>query len=277
MKGEEQEERAMAQGVENGSTGAKVLAQLKKGIFPSAVALLLLILWQIWVVTQEIPEAILPTPLVILDTIALRIELLIQHTWPTTRECLVGFLLSVVVGVGLGILLALSNFFRNGVYPLIVAFQVVPKVALAPLFIVWFGLGMESRIALAFVIAFFPMVVNTFAGIQSTDPVMIRMAKAFSASRWQIFRKIEFPNALPYIFSGLRIGITFSVIGIIVAEFVTAQEGLGYLIVFSEGNVDTPMLMAALTILSIVGIILYGLVIALEKLVIRWDVGQTLN
>jgi NitT/TauT family transport system permease protein len=267
----------MAQEGENGSIGAKVLAQLKKAIFPSAVALLLLIVWQIWVVTQEIPEAILPTPLVILDTIALRIELLLQHTWPTTRECLGGFLLSVVVGVGLGILLALSNFFRNGVYPLIVAFQVVPKVALAPLFIVWFGLGMESRIALAFVIAFFPMVVNTYAGIEATDPIMIRMAKAFSASRWQIFRKIEFPNALPYIFSGLKIGITFSVIGIIVAEFVTAQEGLGYLIVFSEGNVDTPMLMAALTILSIVGIILYGLVIALERLVIRWDVGQTLN
>ncbi len=172
-------------------------------------------------------------------------------------------------------LLALSRFVRNGLYPLIVAFQVVPKVALAPLFIVWFGLGWESRTMLAFLIAFFPMVVNTFAGIESTDPVMIRMARAFHATRWQIFRKIEFPNALPYIFSGLKIGITFSVIGIIVAEFVTAQKGLGYLIIFAEGNVDTPMIMAALTILSIVGITLYGAIIGLEKLVIRWDVGQT--
>ncbi|MDP7385576.1 MAG: ABC transporter permease, partial [Nitrospinota bacterium] len=242
-----------------GGLGEMALAQLRRLILPACIFLALLVFWQIWVVTQKVPEAILPTPLVILDTIILRIKLLINHTWPTMRECLIGFLMSVGVGVSLGILLALSRFFRNGIYPLIIAFQVVPKVALAPLFIVWFGLGSMSRTLLAFVIAFFPMVVNTYAGIESTDPVMVRMARAFSASRWQIFRKIEFPNALPYIFSGLRIGITFSVIGIIVAEFVTAQEGLGYLIIFSEGNVDTPMLMAALTILSLVGIILYGL------------------
>jgi NitT/TauT family transport system permease protein len=259
-----------------GGLGEMALAQLRRLILPACIFLALLVFWQIWVVTQKVPEAILPTPLVILDTIILRIKLLINHTWPTMRECLIGFLMSVGVGVSLGILLALSRFFRNGIYPLIIAFQVVPKVALAPLFIVWFGLGSMSRTLLAFVIAFFPMVVNTYAGIESTDPVMVRMARAFSASRWQIFRKIEFPNALPYIFSGLRIGITFSVIGIIVAEFVTAQEGLGYLIVFSEGNVDTPMLMAALTILSLVGIILYGIIVGLEKLIIRWDVGQVL-
>ena len=251
------------------------MTQLRRAVLPTIIAIVLLLIWQFWVVTQNIPEAILPPPLKILDTILLRYDLLIQHAWPTTRECIVGFLLSVGVGVSLGILLALSRFFRNGIYPLIVAFQVVPKVALAPLFIVWFGLGTTSRMLLAFVIAFFPMVVNTYAGIEGTDPVMVRMARAFSASRWQIFRKIEFPNALPYIFSGLKIGITFAVIGIIVAEFVTAQEGLGYLIVFSEGNIDTPMLMAALTTLSLVGVILYGLVVLLEKFIIRWDVGQT--
>ncbi len=263
----------MAQEIDN-TLKAKMLTLLGRAIFPSLVALALVIIWQVWVVTQHIPEAILPTPLVILQTIILRLDLLVQHTWPTTRECIIGFLLSVGVGVSLGILLALSRWFRNGIYPLIVAFQVVPKVALAPLFIVWFGLGSMSRLLLAFVIAFFPMVVNTFAGIESTDPVMVRMARAFSASRWQIFCKIEFPNALPYIFGGLKIGITFSVIGIIVAEFVTAQEGLGYLIVFSEGNFDTPMLMAALVTLSTVGVILYGIIVGLEKLVIRWDVGQ---
>ena len=153
----------------------------------------------------------------------------------------------------------------------------VPKVSLAPLFIVWFGLGSLSRVLLAFVIAFFPMVVNTYAGILSTDPLMVRMAHAFSASRWTVFCKIEFPNALPYIFSGLKIGITFAVIGIIVAEFVTAQRGLGYLIVFSEGNMDTPLLMAALTVLSIVGVFLYAGVVAIEKLIITWDVGQDIR
>ena len=241
---------------------------------PTIISALLLVVWQVGVETLKIPEAILPTPLRILETNVLRWNLLLLHSWPTLSECLFGFALAVAVGMGLGILLALSQLFRISVYPLIVAFQVVPKVALAPLFIVWFGLGMTSRVLLAFVIAFFPMVVNTYAGIQSTDPIMVRMARASSASRWTIFRKIEFPTALPYIFSGLKIGITFAVIGIIVAEFVTAQEGLGYLIVFSEGNVDTPMLMAALTVLSLIGVILYAAIGGLEKLIIRWDVGQ---
>ncbi len=265
----------MAHKLENGQ-GAKLTGQIWQLALPLSIVAVLVIIWQVSVQTLKIPEAILPTPLKIIDTIILRYELLFQHTWPTTKECLIGFVLAVGVGVGLGILLALSRLFRTGVYPLIVAFQVVPKVALAPLFIVWFGLGTTSRILLAFVIAFFPMVVNTLAGIQSTDPLMIRMARACNASRWQIFWKIEFPNALPYIFSGLKIGITFAVIGIIVAEFVTAQEGLGYLIVFSEGNVDTPLLMAALTILSIVGVILYAVVVGLQKLFIRWDVGQVI-
>lgn len=265
----------MADKPENGP-GARFTTQTRQMALPLSIVAVFLLIWQVMVQALKIPEAILPTPLKIFNTIILRYEILLQHTWPTTKECLIGFVLAVGVGVGLGILLALSRFFRSGVYPLIVAFQVVPKVALAPLFIVWFGLGMTSRILLAFVIAFFPMVVNTLAGIQSTDPLMVRMARSCNASRWQIFWKIEFPNALPYIFSGLKIGITFAVIGIIVAEFVTAQEGLGYLIVFSEGNVDTPMLMAALTILSIVGVILYAGVIGLEKLVIRWDVGQVI-
>ena len=173
----------------------------------TVLSIALLVFWQMVVDGFSIPEAILPTPVKVAETIVLRFDLLLAHSWPTTRECVVGFLLAVAVGMGLGILMAFSRLFRTGVYPLVVAFQVVPKVALAPLFIVWFGLGTTNRLMLAFVIAFFPMVVNTFAGIQGTDPVMIRMARAFSASRWTIFRDIEFPNALPYIFSGLKIAL----------------------------------------------------------------------
>ena len=266
----------MAANLDTEETGwATRFAAQATNLAPAAViSILILVLWQLLVVMFRIPEAILPTPTRIVEVMIERRDLLLQHTWPTTEQCIYGFLLAVAVGVGLGVLLAFSRLFRVGVYPLVIAFQVVPKVALAPLFIVWFGLGTTSRVLLAFVIAFFPMVVNTYAGIQSTDPVMVRMARSFSASRWTIFSKIEFPTALPYIFSGLKIGITFAVIGIIVAEFVTAQEGLGYLIVFSEGNVDTPMLMASIFVLSVVGVILYALIVWLEKLVIRWDVGQ---
>lgn len=261
----------------NNKGESRIYAIASRSAGPTAIFLLMLLLWHIAVVTLEIPEAILPTPWKIISTIFTHWELLLIHSWPTTSECLMGFFLAVVIGMGLGTLLALYPVFHNTVYPLIVAFQVVPKVALAPLFIVWFGLGTLNRVLLAFVIAFFPMVVNTYAGILSTDPLMVRMAHAFNASRWTVFLKIEFPNALPSIFSGLKIGITFAVIGIIVAEIVTAQKGLGYLIVFAEGNVDTPMLMAALTVLSLVGMILYAAVAAAEKLVITWDHGQKLG
>jgi len=260
------------------SNGGKNLFSLISQIGgPSVIFFVMLVLWQVIVILLKVPQAILPTPLVIIETMAKHWELLMIHSWPTLSECLMGFGLAVVVGMGLGISLAFFPKFHNSVYPLIVAFQVVPKVALAPLFIVWFGLGTLSRVLLAFVIAFFPMVVNTYAGILSTDPLMVRMAHSFNANRWTVFCKIEFPNALPYIFSGLKIGITFAVIGIIVAEFVTAQKGLGYLIVFAEGNIDTPLLMAAITVLSVSGVVLYAAIVALEKMVVTWDVGQDLH
>ena len=260
----------------NGGDGSNTgfAGRVGKLAAPTAIAILLLVIWHFAVVFFELPEAILPTPGVIVARMIELRELLLVHSWPTIYQCIIGFALSVVVGVGLGILLALSRIFNQSVYPLIVAFQVVPKVALAPLFIVWFGLGTTSRVLLAFVIAFFPMIVNTYVGVQSTDPVMVRMARSFSASRWTIFFKIELPTALPFIFAGLKIGMTFAVIGIIVAEFVTAQRGLGYLMMFAEGNLDMPLLMAALFVLCIVGVLLYAAVALVEKLVIRWDVSQ---
>jgi NitT/TauT family transport system permease protein len=243
---------------------------------PTAISILLLFIWHYCVKLFEVPEAILPTPWVIVARLIELWDLLLVHSWPTIYQCIMGFALSAVFGVGLGILIALSQRFYQCVYPLIVAFQVVPKVALAPLFIVWFGLGTTSRVLLAFVIAFFPMIVNTYVGIQNTDPIMVRMARSFSASRWTIFFKIELPTALPFIFAGLKIGMTFAVIGIIVAEFVTAQRGLGYLMMFAEGNMDMPLLMAALLVLCVVGMLLYAAVALTEKLVITWDVGRKL-
>jgi len=266
----------MANGNGDGGLGGGFAGRTGKMAAPAAISVLLLAMWHFGVVLFEVPEAILPTPVVIVARMIELWDLLLDHSWPTIYQCVIGFALSVVVGVGLGIVLALSRLFHQCVYPLIVAFQVVPKVALAPLFIVWFGLGTTSRVLLAFVIAFFPMIVNTYVGIQSTDQVMVRMARSFSASRWTIFFKIELPTALPFIFAGLKIGMTFAVIGIIVAEFVTAQEGLGYLMMFAEGNLDMPLLMAALVVLCIVGVVLYAAVALTEKLVVRWDAGHKL-
>ena len=254
--------------------GTSFSGRLKTFAAPIAISILFLVIWHFGVVFFEVPVAILPTPVVIIARLLELSELLLVHSWPTIWQIIVGFGLSVVIGVGLGIMFALSRLLNEAVYPLIIAFQVVPKVALAPLFIVWFGLGSTSRILLAFVIAFFPMIVNTYVGVISTDPVMVRMARSFSASRWTIFYKIQLPTALPFIFAGLKIGMTFAVIGIVVAEFVTAQAGLGYLMMFAEGNMDMPLLMAALFVLCIVGVFMYAAVALVEKLVIRWDVGQ---
>ena len=262
----------------NGAPGfsTKISGWVKTFAAPIVITILFLVVWHFSCVFLEIREAILPTPVVIIARLIELYELLLVHSWPTIWQIIVGFALSVVIGVGFGIMFALSRWLNEAVYPLIIAFQVVPKVALAPLFIVWFGLGSTSRILLAFVIAFFPMIVNTYVGVISTDPVMVRMARSFSASRWTIFFKIELPTALPFIFAGLKIGMTFAVIGIVVAEFVTAQAGLGYLMMFAEGNMDMPLLMAALFVLCVVGVLLYAAVALAEKLIVRWDVGQNI-
>ncbi len=168
-------------------------------------------------------------------------------------------------------LLVYSESFRKGVLPLIVTSQIVPKVAVAPLFVVWFGTGDLSRLLLAFLIAFFPIVINTAVGLTSVDDDYLRMARAFMGSRWHIFTKIRLPHALPLIFGGMKISITLAVIGIVVAEFVAAQRGIGFLIVMANGLLDTPLMMAAIAVLSAMGLALYGLLAALERRVVYWQ------
>jgi NitT/TauT family transport system permease protein len=168
-------------------------------------------------------------------------------------------------------LLVYSEPIRKGVLPLIVTSQIVPKVAVAPLFVVWFGTGDLSRLLMAFLIAFFPIVINTVVGLTSVDEDAVRMARAFMGTRWKIFTKIRLPHALPLIFGGMKISITLAVIGIVVAEFVAAQRGIGFLIVMANGLLDTPLMMAAIAVLSAMGLALYGLIAALEHLVVYWQ------
>src|SRR6185503_20146679 len=158
-----------------------------------------------------------------------------------------------------------------GFYPIIVVSQVIPKVSIAPLFIVWFGTGTLSSLLLAFLIAFFPMTINAALGFASIDEDIHRMARTFMGSRWQIFWKIRMPNALPYIFGGMKISITLAIIGVIVSEFVASQEGIGYLIKLAGGLLDTPLMMAAITVLSISGLALYGLIVLVEQRSVYWQ------
>src|SRR5499433_3098332 len=202
---------------------------------------------------------------------AQRHDLLLAHLWPSLYLTVLGFLLSVIGGIFVAVLITYSAIVRKGFYPVIVVSQVIPKISIAPLFIVWFGTGTMSSLLLAFLVAFFPMTINAAMGFESIDEDIHRMARTFMGSRWQIFWKIRMPNALPYIFGGMKISITLAIIGVVVAEFVASQEGIGYLIVFANGLLDTPLMMAAITVLSLMGLVLYGAISALERWAIYWQ------
>lgn len=236
------------------------LAGARAVILPLGLAFLALALWQAAVVVWRIPAAILPSPISTLRYIVERYDILLAHAVPTTLESALGFALAVLLGVALAVLITYSTLAREALYPNLVFFQLIPKIALAPLFIIWLGIGTQSRVAFSVFIAFFPVVIATTAGFMSVDRSMIRLCRSLTATEWQIFRHVRFPAALPYIFSGMKVAITLAIIGIIIGEFITAQAGLGYLIIFATARADSEVSMAAIVVLCVCGLLLYGLV-----------------
>lgn len=245
-----------------GETGAegRGLAHLRAVVLPIGLALLALALWQAVVVVGHIPPVILPSPLSTLRYIVERWDVLLTHAIPTTLESALGFVLATVLGVLLAVAITYSTLAREALYPNLVFFQLIPKIALAPLFIIWLGIGTQSRVAFSVFIAFFPVVIATTAGLMSVDRGMLRLCRALTATPWQIFVHVRFPAALPYIFSGMKVAVTLAIIGVIIGEFITAQAGLGYLIIFATARADTEVSMAAIVVLCVCGLLLYGIV-----------------
>ncbi len=241
-------------------------------LWPAAVTAGVLVVWELTVAVRQVKAVLMPRPSAIARVLWTQGPLILEHMWPTFYQIVLGFLLSVAGGILVAVLITYSSIVRRGFYPLIVVSQIVPKVAVAPLFVVWFGLGDLSRLLLAFLIAFFPIVINTATGLTSVDEDFVRMGRAYMGTRWHIFTKIRLPHALPLIFGGMKISITLAVIGVVVAEFVAAQRGIGYLIVMANGLLDTPLMMAAIMALSVMGLGLYGIVAALERVVVYWQV-----
>src|SRR5215469_9190333 len=239
--------------------------------WPVLVTALILVAWELSVRALGIRSIILPPPSAVFETMAQRHDLLFAHLWPSLYLTVLGFVLSVIGGIIVAVLITYSEIVRKGFYPMIVVSQVIPQVSIAPLFIVWFGTGTMSSLLLAFLIAFFPMTINAAMGFQSVDEDIDKMARTFMGSRWQIFWKIRLPNALPYIFGGMKISITLAIIGVIVSEFVASQQGIGYLIKLAGGLLDTALMLGAITILSIAGLVLYGLIAAAEKRAVYWQ------
>jgi NitT/TauT family transport system permease protein len=245
--------------------------QLVELLWPMTISLLLLLAWELVVRGLGVRSIILPSPSRIAETLIDRRDLLLDNLWPSLYLTVIGFALSVVGGILVAVLITYSTFLRRGFYPIIVVSQVVPKISIAPLFIVWFGTGTVSCLLLAFLITFFPMTINSALGFQSIDQDIHLMARTFMASPWQVFWKIRMPNALPHIFGGMKISITLAIIGVIVSEFVASQQGIGYLIKLAGGLLDTPLMMASIAVLSIAGLILYGLIAAVERRSVYWQ------
>lgn len=233
-----------------------------------------LVAWQIAVRTLRVPDIILPSPTDIGAYLVRRDQLFLNHLWPTLFQTIEGFALAVFGGVALAIFISLTTFGRRAIMPLLVVAQIIPKIAIAPLFMLWFGLGDFSRILIAFTVAFFPMVINTISGLGSVSQEVQLLGRAFARSRWEFFTKIQFPHALPYIFDGMKVSITLAIIGVIVAEFVSSQRGLGYLIMFANGQLDTTMMMTAIAVLSGMGLALYAVVAVLARVVVYWRIAN---
>ena len=236
----------------------------------------LLALWEYLVTKFEMPAYILPAPTKIFWAFVNGVSsnIYVSHTAVTLWETLLGFVLGCALAFVLGTVVALSRTVDFYLYPIIVMFQAMPKVALAPLIIVWFGLGLTSKVINAALVAFFPLMVNTIVGLRSAEEDRINLMRSLAASKWQIFWMLQLPNALPYIFAGLEIAMIFALIGAIVAEFVGAEKGLGMLMQSMNMNADVAGQFSILIILSIVGLVLNGSVAAIRRRVLFWDPAQ---
>jgi NitT/TauT family transport system permease protein len=218
----------------------------------------------------RIPPLILPRPLQILGSIWTDWDRLLGHTWVTTYEIVSGFLVGAVLGIGTALLMTQFPALRNAIYPLIIASQTTPKIAIAPLLIIWFGVGIYPKILTVALLAYFPVLINTIAGIESTDEGHVNLMRSVYASEAQIYRHIRLPTAVPYVFAGLKLGVTVSVIGAIVAEWVASTRGLGYLLLFYTQYLDMVRTFAVLIVLMALGVGLFAATALIERLV-SWE------
>ncbi|MET0886574.1 MAG: ABC transporter permease [Mycetocola sp.] len=224
---------------------------------PLVVAIGVVILWEVLVSALGVASYVIAKPSEIAAEMVASAAMLWDSTLVTTYEIVWGFLISVVVGVLIAVLVVRFAWLERAVYPLIVLFQVVPKVALAPIFILWFGYDLTPKLILIVVMAFFPVTINMVLGLKRADEDLILLMRSVGSSRNAIMARVQIPTSLPYLFAGLRVGITLAVIGAVVAEFSGAQAGLGYLIQFASTQLDTALMFAALIIVSVLGLLMY--------------------
>jgi NitT/TauT family transport system permease protein len=233
----------------------------------------LIVAWQLTVTYSGIRAYLLPSPLSVVQAFWEPDVPWTQHIWTTTWEIIGAFFMAAGVGVLLGVAIAWSPLIANALVPFLVFLNTLPKVAIAPLFLVWMGYGIFPNMLMGALIGFFPVVINTAVGLSQVEPDMLDLGRVFNAPKWKIFAKIRIPNALPYILSSLKITATAAVVGAIVGEFVASQSGLGYVITTTQSSMNTSLAFAALIWISLVGLVLYGLVVLAARLWAPWAEG----
>ncbi len=229
-----------------------------------------------WLVTAMgwIKPYLVPSPGAVINEFHTDAGVLLKHTAITLYETVIGFVLAVAVGLSFAIAIVYSRSIERTLYPLLLAAQVVPKIAIAPLFVVWLGFGPAPKILVAVLIAFFPVVISGVAGLRDVDPELLDLTATMGASPWDSFRKIRFPSAMPHIFAGLKVAVTLAVVGAVVGEFVGANSGLGYIVMSANGNLNTPQLFAALILMSLIGIVLFAALELLERVAVPWRTAR---
>ncbi len=233
--------------------------------------LMVLLIWHFGVILFGLKEFILPSPVS-----AIRTLFQAKYRWPmnfmaTFYEVVGGFLISGLVGVILGILVVWSEFLKRSILPFLVFLNSLPKIAVAPLFMIWFGYGILPNILIVFLISFFPVVINTATGLVAVEEDLLDLVNYLHATKWQKMRKIQLPNSLPYIFSGLKIAATTAVTGAIVGEFVASDKGLGSVIIASQTTLATPVIFGSLILITLIGMLLFGFVGIMERVLMPWE------
>lgn len=246
-----------------------------RALLPPAVALLLILaVWEAYsrFILGAAPggDLLLPAPTAIARALFNNADVLASHTWTTLIETLLGFGLALLVGLAFAVVIDLSPLLRSAIYPLLVVSQTIPIIAIAPLFVLWFSFGLLSKVLVVALVCFFPIVVAGADGFRSTDPDLVKLFRTFGAGKWTIFRYVRFPGALPSLFSGIRIAVTYSVIGAIWGEYVGADKGLAIFMQYSQHSFQVAQVFAAIVVIATLSVSLFLLTSLIERIVIPW-------
>jgi len=238
--------------------------------WPTLTLFVVAVVWQGILSVVPLPAWLLPSPSAIVTATWAWHRQLPAHTMATLGATLAGYFMAIALGVPIAVVIVSSRFLERTVYPILLIFQSVPKVAVAPILLVWVGYGQLPKILIVFLVCFFPIVIGTAAGLNSAPPEMLNLVRSLCATPAQVFVKVRFPSAMPHIFVGLKVGITLAVIGAVIGEFVGSNRGLGYIIVVSMSQVNTSLAFGAMVLLAILSIVLFYAVEWIERLVVPW-------